>query len=66
MAQRAMADALTMMANVMAQDAAARTAERVTQENLRGNEDELRLERFLKPIRGGRTSGIMPMIKMLS
>ncbi|KAK2452132.1 hypothetical protein QL285_011125 [Trifolium repens] len=43
-----MADAVTYMANVMAQETAARTAERLAQENLRGNEDELRLERFLK------------------
>ncbi|KAK2375585.1 cleavage and polyadenylation specificity factor subunit [Trifolium repens] len=48
MAQRAMADTITMMANALAQETAARTAERVAQENLRGNEDELRLERFLK------------------
>ena len=47
-ANRAMADAVTYMANVMAQETAARTAERLAQENLRGNEDELRLERFLK------------------
>jgi hypothetical protein len=36
------------MANALTQDAAARTAERVAQENRMGNEDELRLERFLK------------------
>ena len=47
-ANRAMADAVTYMANVMAQETAARTAERLAQENLRGNEDELRFERFLK------------------
>ncbi|KAK2442903.1 hypothetical protein QL285_014051 [Trifolium repens] len=48
MSQRAIADALTMMANAMAQEATNRNAERVAQENLRGNEDEARLERFLK------------------
>ncbi|KAK2382792.1 cleavage and polyadenylation specificity factor subunit [Trifolium repens] len=48
MAQRAMADAITMMANGLAQETAARTTERVAQENLRGNEDDLRLERVLK------------------
>jgi hypothetical protein len=48
MSQRAIADALTMMANAMAQEATNRNAERIAQENLRGNEDESRLERFLK------------------
>ncbi len=48
MSQRAIADALTMMANAMAQEATNRNAERVAQENLRGNEEEARLERFLK------------------
>ncbi|WJX17748.1 hypothetical protein P8452_07625 [Trifolium repens] len=48
MAQRAMADAIALMANALTQDAAARTAERVAQENRMGNEDELRLERFLR------------------
>ncbi|WJX89958.1 hypothetical protein P8452_71908 [Trifolium repens] len=48
MAQRAMADAIAMMANVLTQDAAARVAERVAQENRMGNEDEMRLERFLR------------------
>jgi hypothetical protein len=48
MPQRAIADALTMMANAMAQDAANRNAARVAQENLRGNEDESRFERLLK------------------
>ena len=43
-----MADAITLMANVMAQETAARTADRVAQENRMGNEDELRLERFLR------------------
>jgi hypothetical protein len=47
-ANRAMADAITMMANALAQETASRTAERLAQENLRGNEDETRLERFLK------------------
>ncbi|MCI95001.1 hypothetical protein A2U01_0116299, partial [Trifolium medium] len=36
------------MANAMAQDTANRTAERVAQENRRGGDDELRLERFMK------------------
>ncbi|KAK2420705.1 hypothetical protein QL285_031409 [Trifolium repens] len=48
MSQRAIADDLTMMANAMAQEATNRNAERVSQENLRGNENEARLERFLK------------------
>ncbi|MCI59961.1 hypothetical protein A2U01_0081216, partial [Trifolium medium] len=45
MTKRMMADALFTMANALAQDAANRTAERVAQENRRGNDDELRLER---------------------
>ncbi|KAK2427082.1 hypothetical protein QL285_025684 [Trifolium repens] len=48
MAQRVMADALAMMANALAQDTASRNAERAEREARRGNEDELRLERFLK------------------
>jgi hypothetical protein len=48
MAQRAMADAITFMANALTQEAAARMAERVAQENRMGNEDEMRLERFLR------------------
>jgi hypothetical protein len=48
MAQRVMADALAMMANALAQDMASRNAERAEREARRGNEDELRLERFLK------------------
>ena len=48
MSQRAIADALTMMANAMAQEATNRNAERVAQENLRGNEDEARLKCVLK------------------
>ncbi|MCI43148.1 cellular nucleic acid-binding protein, partial [Trifolium medium] len=48
MSQRAIANALATMANAMAQDAANRTAERVAQENMRGGDDELRLERFMK------------------
>ncbi|KAK2444363.1 cleavage and polyadenylation specificity factor subunit [Trifolium repens] len=43
-----MVDAITMMANALAQETVSRTAERLAQENLRGNEDETRLERFLK------------------
>ena len=45
---RAMADAVTYMTIVIAQETAATTAERLAQENIRGKEDELRLERFLK------------------
>jgi hypothetical protein len=48
MSQRTIADDLTMMANAMAQEATNRNAERVAQENLRGNEEEARLERFFK------------------
>ncbi|MCI57350.1 hypothetical protein A2U01_0078601, partial [Trifolium medium] len=44
MSKRMMTDALATMANAFAQDAANRTAERVTQENRRWNDDELRLE----------------------
>ncbi|MCI87240.1 hypothetical protein A2U01_0108522, partial [Trifolium medium] len=36
------------MANAMAQDAFNRTAEREAQENMRGGDDELRLERYMK------------------
>ncbi|MCI40676.1 cellular nucleic acid-binding protein, partial [Trifolium medium] len=57
MAQRALADAMEMMANAMAQEAASKTADREAQETRRGGEDELRLERFMnnKPpiINGG-------------
>ncbi|KAK2409540.1 cleavage and polyadenylation specificity factor subunit [Trifolium repens] len=45
---RAIADALTMMANAMNQEAANRNAERMEREARRGNEVESRLERFLK------------------
>ncbi|MCI63065.1 hypothetical protein A2U01_0084322 [Trifolium medium] len=38
---------MELMANVMAQEAASRTADREAQETKRGGEDELRLERFL-------------------
>ncbi|XP_045787522.1 uncharacterized protein LOC123882913 [Trifolium pratense] len=48
MSKRMIVDALANMANAIAQDAYNRTAERVAQENRTGNEDELRLERFLK------------------
>ncbi|MCI27686.1 hypothetical protein A2U01_0048886 [Trifolium medium] len=47
MSKRMMADALATMANALAQDAANRTAERVAQENRRGDDDELRLERIM-------------------
>ncbi|MCI72599.1 hypothetical protein A2U01_0093862, partial [Trifolium medium] len=43
MAQRALADAMEIMANVMAHEAASRTANREAQETRRGGEDELRL-----------------------
>ncbi|MCI81393.1 hypothetical protein A2U01_0102666, partial [Trifolium medium] len=43
----ALANAMELMANVMAQEAVSRTADRVTQEARRGGEDELRLERFM-------------------
>ncbi|MCI76471.1 hypothetical protein A2U01_0097741, partial [Trifolium medium] len=46
MAQRALADAMELMANAMAQEAVSRTSDRVAQEARRGGEDELRLERF--------------------
>ncbi|MCI71897.1 hypothetical protein A2U01_0093160, partial [Trifolium medium] len=48
MSQRAIVDALATMANAIAQDAANRNAEIVAQENMRGGDDELRLERFMK------------------
>ncbi|MCI68687.1 hypothetical protein A2U01_0089948, partial [Trifolium medium] len=38
---------MELMANVMAQEAASRTAEREAQETRRGGKDELRLERFM-------------------
>ncbi|MCI66201.1 hypothetical protein A2U01_0087459, partial [Trifolium medium] len=44
MAQRALAEAMEMMVNAMAQDAASRAADREAQETRRGGEDELRLE----------------------
>ncbi|MCI74832.1 hypothetical protein A2U01_0096096, partial [Trifolium medium] len=44
MAQRALADAMVLMAAAMAQEAVSRTADRVAQEARRGGEDELRLE----------------------
>ncbi|MCI47658.1 hypothetical protein A2U01_0068900, partial [Trifolium medium] len=47
MSQRVIADALATMANVMAQNAANQTTERIAQENRRGGDDELRLERFM-------------------
>ncbi|MCI83810.1 hypothetical protein A2U01_0105086, partial [Trifolium medium] len=47
MAQRALADAMELMATAMAQEAVSRTADRVAQEARRGGEDELRLERFM-------------------
>ncbi|MCI95919.1 hypothetical protein A2U01_0117218, partial [Trifolium medium] len=47
MAQRALAEAMELMANAIAQEAASRTAEREAQETQRGGEDELRLERFM-------------------
>ncbi|MCI63620.1 hypothetical protein A2U01_0084877 [Trifolium medium] len=47
MAQRALADAMEMMANSMAQEAVSRTADREAQEARRGGEDELRLEMFM-------------------
>ncbi|MCI69308.1 hypothetical protein A2U01_0090569, partial [Trifolium medium] len=47
MAQTALADAMEMMANAMAQEAVIRTADREAQESRRGGEDELRLERFM-------------------
>ncbi|KAK2435291.1 Polynucleotidyl transferase, ribonuclease H superfamily protein [Trifolium repens] len=43
-----MAEAITFMANALTQEAAARMAERVAQENRKGNKDEMRLERFLR------------------
>ncbi|MCI83808.1 putative Ty3/Gypsy retrotransposon polyprotein, partial [Trifolium medium] len=54
--QRALADAMELMVNAMAQETVSRTADRVAQEARRGVEDELRLERFMnnKPIfKGG-------------
>ncbi|MCH93644.1 hypothetical protein A2U01_0014596, partial [Trifolium medium] len=48
MSKRMIADALATMANALAQDAANRTSKRVAQENQMGNDDELRLERFMK------------------
>ncbi|MCI63040.1 hypothetical protein A2U01_0084297, partial [Trifolium medium] len=47
MAQRALADAMELMDNAMAQEAVSRTLDRVAQEARRGGEDELRLERFM-------------------
>ncbi|MCI70322.1 hypothetical protein A2U01_0091585, partial [Trifolium medium] len=47
MAQRALADAMELMANSMAQEAVSRTADREAQEARGGGEDELRLERFM-------------------
>ncbi|MCI91155.1 hypothetical protein A2U01_0112449, partial [Trifolium medium] len=44
MAQRALAGAMELMANAMAQEAVSRTANREAQEARRGGEDELRLE----------------------
>ena len=43
-----MGDAITFMANALTQEVAARMAESVAQENRMGNEDEMRLERFLR------------------
>ncbi|KAK2397792.1 cleavage and polyadenylation specificity factor subunit [Trifolium repens] len=45
---RAIVDALAMMANAMNQEAANRNAERMEREARKGNEVESRLERFLK------------------
>ncbi|MCI46805.1 putative Ty3/Gypsy polyprotein/retrotransposon, partial [Trifolium medium] len=47
MAQRALAIAMELMANDMAQEAVSRTANRVARDARRGGEDELRLERFM-------------------
>ncbi|MCI70778.1 putative Ty3/Gypsy retrotransposon polyprotein, partial [Trifolium medium] len=47
MAQRALADAMEFMAKAMVQEAESRIADRVAQEARRGEEDELRLERFM-------------------
>ncbi|MCI81535.1 hypothetical protein A2U01_0102809, partial [Trifolium medium] len=47
MAQIALADAMELMANTMAQETVSRTADRVAQEARRDGEDELRLERFM-------------------
>ncbi|MCI59614.1 hypothetical protein A2U01_0080869, partial [Trifolium medium] len=47
MTQRALADAMELMANAMAQEVVSRTADRVAQEARRGGEYELRLERFM-------------------
>ncbi|MCI66830.1 hypothetical protein A2U01_0088088, partial [Trifolium medium] len=47
MDQRALADAMELMATSMAQEAVSRTADRVAQEARRGGEDEPRLERFM-------------------
>ncbi|MCI89791.1 hypothetical protein A2U01_0111080, partial [Trifolium medium] len=47
MTQRALADAMELMANAMAKEAVSRTADRVAHEARRGGEDELRLERFM-------------------
>ncbi|MCI67058.1 hypothetical protein A2U01_0088316, partial [Trifolium medium] len=47
MAQRALADAMELKATAMAQEAVSKTANRVAQEARRGEEDELRLERFM-------------------
>ncbi|MCI62461.1 hypothetical protein A2U01_0083718, partial [Trifolium medium] len=44
---RALADAMEMMANTMAQEAVSRTADKEAQEARRGREDELRHERFM-------------------
>ncbi|MCI61211.1 hypothetical protein A2U01_0082468, partial [Trifolium medium] len=47
MAQRALSDAMELMANAMAQEVVSRTADREAQEAQRGGEDELKLERFM-------------------
>ncbi|MCI93853.1 hypothetical protein A2U01_0115151, partial [Trifolium medium] len=47
MAQKALADAMELMATAMAQEAVSKTADRVVQEARRGGEDEPRLERFM-------------------
>ncbi|MCI95850.1 hypothetical protein A2U01_0117149, partial [Trifolium medium] len=44
MAERALVDAMELMANAMAEEAVSRTADKVAQEARRGGEDELRLE----------------------
>ncbi|MCI69736.1 hypothetical protein A2U01_0090999, partial [Trifolium medium] len=47
MTQRALADAMELMAAAMAQEAVSRSADREARDARRGGEDELRLERFM-------------------